>query len=312
MTRILTYNILYGGTGRVNELTKMIGSARPDIVGLVEASDPQVVEELAHSFDKSGTYSMQHYMTAPGKHKRDHQLAVLSRLPVIRVEAHVRPGILTRPLLEVCVEESGGEQLTVFVTHLTAAFNQLRAGDFFRRREVQEIMNIMAPKRGTSHLLIGDFNALAPGDSLQASALLRYLLDIDRRYPHTSSTLTGLPNLESVIPWYLRVFNPLLRAIPRNKLLSALFDATVSLYAPRESIGLLRNAGYVDCFRCMNPRARGFTCPTESPAGRIDFIFASPHLARRLAMCCVVTEGEGVPGDQASDHFPLCAEFCEP
>ncbi len=312
MTRILTYNILYGGTGRVNELTKMIGSARPDVVGLVEASDPQVVEELAHSLDKSGSYGMQHYMTAPGKHKRDQQLAVLSRLPVIRVEAHVRPGILTRPLLEVCVEEAGGEQLTVFVTHLTAAFNQLRAGDYIRRREVQEIMNIMAPRRGTSHLLMGDFNALAPGDNLQASALLRYLLDIDRRYPQTPSTLTGLPNLESVIPWYLRAFNPLLRAIPRNKLLCALFDASVSLYAPRQSIGLLRNASYVDCFRRMNPRARGFTCPTESPAGRIDFIFASPHLARRLAMCCVVTEGEGVPGDQASDHFPLCAEFREP
>ncbi|HET8853196.1 MAG TPA: endonuclease/exonuclease/phosphatase family protein, partial [Ktedonobacteraceae bacterium] len=95
MTRILTYNILYGGTGRVNELTKMIGSARPDVVGLVEATDPQVVEELAQRL------SMQHYMSAPGKHKRDQQLAVLSRLPVIRVEAHVRPGILTKPLLEV-------------------------------------------------------------------------------------------------------------------------------------------------------------------------------------------------------------------
>jgi len=303
MTRILSYNILYGGTGRVNELTKMMGSTRPDIVGLVEATDPQVVEELARRL------GMQYHMTARGKHKRDRQLAVLSRLPMVWTETHARPGILTKPLLEVCVEEPGGEQLTVFVTHLTAAFNQLRAGDYIRRREVQEILDIMASKRGTSHLLIGDFNALAPGDNLQASALLGYLLDIDRRYPYTPSTLTGHPNLESVVPWYLRVLNPLLRATPRNKLLSALFDTAVSLYAPRESIGLLRNSGYVDCFRRMHPRAKGFTCPAESPAGRIDFIFASPRLARRLATCCVVTESEGVPGDQASDHFPVFAEF---
>ena len=38
MTRILSYNILYGGTSRVSELTKMIGSVQPDVVGLVEAS----------------------------------------------------------------------------------------------------------------------------------------------------------------------------------------------------------------------------------------------------------------------------------
>ena len=306
MIRILSYNILYGGTGRVNELAKMITSVQPDVVGLVEATDSQVVEELAQRL------GMQHHMTAHGRHYRDWQAAVLSRLPIVRAEAHVRRGILTKPLLEVCVEEPSGGQLTLFVTHLTAAFNQLRAGDHIRRREIHEIQEIMASKRETPHLLMGDFNALAPGDHLQASVLLDYLLEMDRGYKYAASTLSGHPNLNFVVPSYLRMFKPLLRAIPHSRLLRTLFDTAVSIYAPRGSINLLSSAGYVDCFRRMNPRARGFTCPTAAPAGRIDFIFASPQLARRLSACCVVTVGEGLPGEQASDHFPVLAEFRDP
>src|SRR5215467_1155949 len=105
MTRVLSYNILYGGTRRVNELAKMIGSAHADVVGLVEATNPQVVEELGQRL------GMQHRINARGKHQRDYQVAVLSRLPIVRTEVYIRPHILTKPLLEVCVEEASGEQL---------------------------------------------------------------------------------------------------------------------------------------------------------------------------------------------------------
>ncbi len=74
---------------------------------------------------------------------------------------------------------------------------------------------------------------------------------------------------------------------------------------------MLRRAGYVDSFRRLNPRAWGFTCPAKAPAGRIDYIFASPELARRLSTCHVVTGANGVYGDQASDHLPVLAEFSE-
>ena len=47
MLRILSYNILYGGRGRVPQLTKMMKAVQPDVVGLVEAADTRVVEELA-------------------------------------------------------------------------------------------------------------------------------------------------------------------------------------------------------------------------------------------------------------------------
>ena len=305
MLRILSYNILYGGRGRVPQLTKMIKAVQPDVVGLVEAADTRVVEELAKHLE------MHHVANPPGEYPQDQQLALLSRLPIVYSELHERPGILYEPLLEVGVEEAGGTQFTVFVTHLRAAFNQGWAGNHIQQREVQEILRITATKRGTPHLVIGDFNALAPGDAFKGSRLLRHMVNLDARRKQYRTALQGHPHLNYIVPPGLRIFNPLLRAIPRNGLLSALFDVAASWYAPRGIINLLLKAGYVDCFRRMNPGVKGFTCPAGAPAGRIDFIFASPELAARLTGSSVITTGEGLPGEQASDHFPVYAEFRE-
>ena len=305
MTRILSYNILVGGQPRINQITSMIQSADPDVVGLVEATNPRVVEKIAKQLD------MQYRISAPGQHSTDWQAAVLSRYPIVRTKVHVRPGILTKPLLEVCVEEPDGNQFTVFVTHLTASFNNGRAGDSIRRHEIREILRIMAPLQGTPHLLMGDFNALAPGDDLKGSILLRYIVDRDSRRKQDAKGSIGYPYLNFVVPPAFHIFNPILRAIPRSRLLSAIFDKLVTLYAPRSSIGLLLKAGYTDSFRCMNPYTAGFTCPAGAPAGRIDYIFASPEMARRLSTCKILTEGNGVSGDKASDHYPVLAEFGE-
>ncbi|MBV9713682.1 MAG: endonuclease/exonuclease/phosphatase family protein [Ktedonobacteraceae bacterium] len=316
MTTIVSYNILAGGynvrnngTRRTAQLASIIRSAHPDIVGLVEATHPLmeqkplVIEELAT------TLGMQLIMGASSG-PRGYQLALLTRLPVIRTQAHSHPGI-HRPLLEVCVEETNGQQLTVFVTHLSANFNKGRGGGSIRQREVQEILRILAPARaqGISHVLIGDFNSLAPGDSFQASALVRYVIDIDSE-KHYPDNIDGHPHLNGVVPPKLRFLNPILHLIPRSRLLSMLFDTAASLYVPRACIRLLYEAGYVDCYRRIHPQAHGFTCPAASPAGRIDFIFASPEMAHRLGTCYVLTNGEGIAGSSASDHLAVGAEFC--
>src|SRR5260370_3375151 len=305
MTRILSYNILVAGTGRIDHITNIIRPANPDIGGLVDATNPRVVKELAERL------GMQYRMSGPPTHTSDWQVAVLSRLPIAHAYTHVRPGILTKPLLEVCVEEKDGPKLTVFVTQLAAACSQGSGGDGIRRKEAQEIMRIMASKQGTPHLLMGDLNALAPGDKLKASILLRSLVEMDRRHQQNPHDNVGHPYLDFVVPASLRFLNPLLRVIPRSKLLCALFDETGSLYAPRGSIGLLHKAGYIDCFRRVNPYASGFTCPSSAPAGRIDFIFASPELAEHLVECKLVTRGHRSRADAASAPLPVLAEFGE-
>lgn len=316
MTTIVSYNILAGGYNlsnndmrRTPQLAAIIGSARPDIVGLVEATHPHmlqkplVIEELAQML------GMQLIIGASVGQSKGYRLALLTRLPVIRIQTHPRPG-LHRPLLEVCVEEKNGQQFTVFVTHLSASFNKGRGGGGIRKREVQEILNILAPARAQRmpHVLMGDFNSLAPGDAFQASALVRYVVGIDSEKTNKSD-YDGHPYLDGVVPPKLRFLNPILRIIPNNPLLSTLFNSAAALYAPRASIRLLREAGYVDCYRRIHPQAHGFTYPATAPAGRIDYMFASPEMATHLETCYVLTDGEGIAGSEASDHLAIGGEF---
>ncbi|MGH2506596.1 MAG: endonuclease/exonuclease/phosphatase family protein, partial [Ktedonobacteraceae bacterium] len=194
------------------------------------------------------------------------------------------------------------------VAHLTAHFAHGRGGDAPRCKEVREILRVLRANHGP-HVIMGDFNALAPGDKLKTSHLLRYLVELDKRRKHQPPGSDGQPYLAYVVPPPLRFFNPLLRLIPRSQLLCTLFDEAGSLYAPRGSIGLLHAAGYVDCFRYVNPRAWGFTCPAASPAGRIDYLFANPLLATRLTACKVGHGGQDVDAREASDHLPVMADF---
>lgn len=313
--RVVSYNILAGGyrpdkenPRRTNEIVQIIRSAHPDVVGIIEAINPDkterpsVIEEIA---EQLGMQLIQAHSANP----RDYSVALLTKLPIIHQQIHKHPDI-HRSLLEVCVEETPGQHVTAFVTHLNAAFSSYRAGDSIRLREARQIVQIMSRVReqGQPHLLMGDFNSLAPGDAFTVSALLRYVvgLDIARKTP---KAYDGNPYLDFIVPPRLRFLNPILRVIPQSNLLSGALDTVASLYDPRNTIRYIRNAGYVDCYRSLHPKARGFTCPAAMPAGRIDYIFADPMLAQRLENCYVINEGNGLPGKDASDHLAIAAEY---
>ncbi len=76
---------------------------------------------------------------------------------------------------------------------------------------------------------------------------------------------------------------------------------------PRWALKVLLEAGYVDCFREMHPEEDGFTLPSTGPQVRLDYVFATPPLARALSGCRVVTEP--AVAASASDHLPVLAEF---
>lgn len=320
MTTIVSYNILAGGYNinnngakRTRELVSIIRSVQPDIVGVAEATNarimdkPLVIEEVAKQL------GMQ-LILGGDPHDYEYQVACMTRLPVVSTRLHriANASHFTRPVLEVCVEEANGEQLTMFVTHLSAAFSHGWAGTHIREREVRELLRITRPHReqGLPHVIVGDFNTLAPGDPFKASFLLRYVVHMDQRDKNKQHIPDGNPYLNFVVPPRLRFLNPLLRIIPRHRLLAALFDMAASFYAPRGPIALLQHAGYNDCYRQHNPHNWGFTCPAAAPAGRIDFIFANAPLAQRLENCHEILLGDnGVTGEQASDHLALAATF---
>jgi exonuclease III len=75
----------------------------------------------------------------------------------------------------------------------------------------------------------------------------------------------------------------------------------------RFAIPEVLHAGFADCFRELNPTDAGHTLPTSAPNARLDYIFASPPLLPYLRNCTVVREPALIR--DASDHFPLVAEF---
>ena len=296
MTRILSYNILIGGTRRVDQLTTVIRSADPDVVGLAEATDPKVVEELASRL------GMQFRLSGYGKGARDWHLAVLSRLPILHTQIHTRPVFDRKYLLEVQVEEASGSPLTVFVIHQRSDFQKVLESNRIRRAEVQEMLSIMTAHQGQPHLVMGDFNSLAPGDALEASRLLRSAV---RKYQKRQSPT------RMTRPWKKfsrHLIRQTVGGIVNNRAGSFVVDKVAPAYA-RGGIDLLLQAGYVDCFRQANPDALGFTCPAIVPSGRIDFIFASPELATRLSTSDVISSVPGMQVHEASDHLAVCADF---
>jgi endonuclease/exonuclease/phosphatase family metal-dependent hydrolase len=304
--RVLSYNILTGGTQRIEQLKRLIKSQQPDIVGLIEATDEQVIQNLASGL------GMDYRLSGRTKDVEGAQGAILSRLPVLYTKMHTSKIITKQPLLEVGLEVPGSAPLTVFLAHLTADFSRGWAANRKRRHEVREFLRIMEGRRGMPHLIMGDFNALAPGERLKGSLFLQYVTDTRLYDQLKANPSIRRPDLGFVLPPALHVLKPLLARVPGNKMLAALIDRMDIIYAPRGGIEQFRKSGYVDCFRALNPQEAGCTWPAPLPSGRVDFIFASPELARSLTISAVITEGGGVPACQASDHLPVMVEFALP
>src|SRR5437588_12390976 len=109
--RIVSYNILDGGTGRAEALGDVIAAQRADVVALVEADDPAVLEKIA------GRLGME-LIHAPGN---SHASALMSRWPIRETINHapLHP-VLSKSLLEATVADPGGGEWVVGVAHLHA------------------------------------------------------------------------------------------------------------------------------------------------------------------------------------------------
>jgi hypothetical protein len=76
--RVVTYNILDGGEGRADPLAEVLEAQRPDIISLVEADVPAVVERIAKRLSMD-------FIVAPGD---GHCSALLSRWPIQQTINH--------------------------------------------------------------------------------------------------------------------------------------------------------------------------------------------------------------------------------
>ena len=152
--QLLSYNVRYGGAGREAPLAAVIRQADPDLVVLQEATDPRVVERLS---EETG---LNIWAAQKGR-----SIAYLSRIAVKRHEWH-RPRGSRRHFMEIELE---GSDLVVFGIHLSAVHSF-----WTERRRMRELRSLLAwvETRGTGvHVMVGDFNTLAPGELLDAQKL---------------------------------------------------------------------------------------------------------------------------------------------
>ena len=156
--RILSYNIRRGGAGREQPLAAVIRSVTPDIVVLEEATRPDVVERIARDA------GMNQWSARAGK-----SLAFMSRHPVAAFAAR-QPAISRHAFLEI---EPSTTSWRVFGVHLSA----VHAAWTERRRllELRALLRGVAATGKGPHVLIGDFNTVAPGDIFDPRKLPRRL-----------------------------------------------------------------------------------------------------------------------------------------
>ena len=151
---LLSYNVRFGGSGREKLLARSVAEAGPDLVVLQEATDPRVVGRVA------AETGMEHWAAHPG-----YSLAYLSRVPVRRHEWH-RPRGSKRHFVEL---EPEGLGLTVYGVHLSAVHS--RWTERRRARELRALLAWVGARADDFHVVLGDFNTLAPGELLDARRL---------------------------------------------------------------------------------------------------------------------------------------------
>lgn len=160
--RVLSYNVLRGGSGREQRLAAVIDKVRPDVAILQEATRPDVVARLAAATGMPFSGAM-----------RGRSLAFLSRVPIAE-HRWVRPRFSQHAFLEIVPD---GADLRIFGVHLSAVH-----AAWTERRRVRELRALLAAidAHGDSrHILLGDFNTIAPDERLDVEKLpgrLRFLV----------------------------------------------------------------------------------------------------------------------------------------
>jgi len=147
--KIISYNIQEGGSGRLSSIASVLRQQEPDIVALLEAGNRANVEALAHELSMEIAFGE---ANTPIGH-----MAWLSRLPIHRAENHRHPG-LAKTLLEIEVNWAD-VPLHLFATHLSSRWDPPEPVE-----EIPIILDLLRSLADQPHLLVGDFNALRPGD----------------------------------------------------------------------------------------------------------------------------------------------------
>lgn len=149
--KILTYNLEFGGRKQLENIHAVLAHVNADVIGLTEADDHDVVKILAERL------KMHH---AWGHGSGERHIALLSRYPIKAWQIYNQPP-LTQAALEAKLDTPGGP-LTVYNVHFLPYL--LLPFEIRRWQAVGKLLEIIGERPSTPHLVIGDVNAIGPGD----------------------------------------------------------------------------------------------------------------------------------------------------
>ena len=155
--KLLSYNIRFGGRGRERAIAEVIRAAAPDLVVFQEATDTRVVAAVAEAAE------LPHHAA-----RRGHSIAYAGRLEVAHHAWH-HPAGSRHPFMEIVLE--GGAR--VFGLHLSARFSKW--SERRRAREMRALLDGIREHQEGFHVLVGDFNTLAPGELLELGRMPRWI-----------------------------------------------------------------------------------------------------------------------------------------
>ena len=144
--RVASYNLRFGGIGRKAAISASLASLQPDLVILQEATDQPTVEWIGQRL------GLDHVVVGSGR-----SVAALSRQPLDSAWHEIGLG---RSALELKFRL---RDFRIFGVHLSAGLSQ--RGESRRMVEVSRLLGqIDASGGGERTMIVGDFNAIAPGD----------------------------------------------------------------------------------------------------------------------------------------------------
>lgn len=163
--RVATYNIRKGGLRRRALIAAVLDALDADITVLQEATDPRVVDWLARELGSSVA------ACSPGR-----SVAVLSRSATGPVTWHRLP--TGRMVVEIALPD---HEIRIIAVHLSAGLSA--RGERRRAWEIERVLEIAAGPPGPARTaIVGDLNAISPGDAPRVSDLpawIRLLLRAD-------------------------------------------------------------------------------------------------------------------------------------
>ena len=152
--KLLSYNIRFGGSGREQALAETINAIDPDLVVFQEAIYPDVIEHLATETGLPFWASRRH-----------HSIGFISKQKIAYHEWHYPAGA-RHSFLEIVPADS---DVRVFGLHLSARFSKW--DERRRAREIRALLQGIKRHQDGFHVLVGDFNTLAPGEVLELDRL---------------------------------------------------------------------------------------------------------------------------------------------